>query len=182
MSRRGKTKTAGPTSCRLSQISKPVGIFPLLLLVDCFLQFGPWCKLCNFAGSDFDSGACLRIAPVPRFSLRYRECAETYQSHPISLPEGRRDAVHSGVDRSSGLRFAHFTSACDLVNEIGFVHSLSSQVSFDIQRGVGGISGAAGKPVATYFPPSVADVNCENPHGKPVLHGGGSGLPSEGCF
>ena len=39
-----------------------------------------------------------------------------------------------------------------------------------------------GKPVATYFPPSAANVNCENPHGKPVLHRGGSELPVDGRF
>src|SRR5208337_854158 len=57
--------------------------FSVLLLVYGFFQFGPRGKLRDLTGSDFNSGASLWIAPVPRLSLRYRESAETYQSHPI---------------------------------------------------------------------------------------------------
>jgi hypothetical protein len=57
--------------------------FSVLLFVNSFLQLGPRGELRDLAGGDFDSGASLRIAPVPRLSLRYRESAETYQSHPI---------------------------------------------------------------------------------------------------
>jgi hypothetical protein len=40
-----------------------------LLLVDGFLEFGPRAKLRDFAGSDLNGRAGLRIASVPRFSL-----------------------------------------------------------------------------------------------------------------
>ena len=49
-----------------------------LLLVDCLFQFGPWGKLRNPSGSDLDSGAGLRIAPVARLSLRHGERAKSY--------------------------------------------------------------------------------------------------------
>jgi hypothetical protein len=93
-----------------------------LLLVDCFLQFGPRGELRDSTGSDLDSGPRLWVTPVPCLSLRHRECAETYQGHPISFSEGGGYAVHSGIDCGGGLRLADFTSACDLVHEIGFVH------------------------------------------------------------
>jgi len=84
----------------------------------------------DLAGGDFDGRAGLRVASVARFSLRHGERAEAYQCHPIAFAEGGGDAVDSGINGSRGLCFADFTCACDLVNQIGFVHSLSSQVSF----------------------------------------------------
>jgi hypothetical protein len=62
--------------------------------------------------------------------LRHGKRAEAYQSHPISFAEGGRNAVHGGINGGRGLRLADFTRACDLVNQIGLVHSFSSQVSF----------------------------------------------------
>jgi hypothetical protein len=62
--------------------------------------------------------------------LRHREGAEANQCHAISLAESRGNAVDSGINGGRSLRFADFTRACDLVNQIGFIHSFSSQVSF----------------------------------------------------
>src|SRR5882762_2909351 len=104
--------------------------FCFLLLVDGLLEFGPRGKLRDLAGSNLDGGAGLRIAPVPRLSLRYRESAETYQSHPIPFFQRPSNAAHSGINRSCSLRLADFASASDLVNQIGLIHSFSSQVSF----------------------------------------------------
>jgi hypothetical protein len=101
-----------------------------LLLIDCLFQFSSGGKLRDFPGSDLDSCAGLRIAPVPGLSLRHRESAETYQSHAITFPQSRSNAAHGGIYRGRSLRFADFASACDLVNQIGFIHSFSSQVSF----------------------------------------------------
>jgi hypothetical protein len=101
-----------------------------LLFVDGFLQFGPGGKLRDLPGSDLNSGASLRIAPVPRLSLRYRESAKPYQCYPIPFPQSPRNAAHGSVNRSCSLRFADFASASDLVNQIGLIHSFSSQVSF----------------------------------------------------
>src|ERR1035437_2499706 len=100
-------KTAGPTPCRFAILHSCFG----LLLVDRLLEIGPRGKFRDAAGGDLDSGASLRVAPVPRFSLRHREGAEAYQSHPISFAEGRRDAVDSGINGSRGLRLADFTRA-----------------------------------------------------------------------
>src|SRR5258708_886811 len=94
----------------------------LLLLVDRFLEFGPRTEFRDFPGSDLDSGARLRVTPVPGLSLGHRECAETYQSYPISFPKGSSHAVHGGINRHRSLCFTHLTSACDLINEIGFIH------------------------------------------------------------
>jgi hypothetical protein len=94
----------------------------LLGSIDCLFEFSPWSKFGDLAGGNFDSGAGLRVAPVPCLSLRNRERAETYQGHPISFPKGSGNAVHCGVNRSCSLRFADITSACDFVNEIGFIH------------------------------------------------------------
>jgi hypothetical protein len=105
-------------------------IYYNLFFVYCFLEFGPGGKLCDSSSSDLDSGAGLRIAPVPRLSLRHGERAEAYQCYPISFAEGGSNTVHGGINSSRGLRLADFTRTCDLVNQIGFVHSLSSQVSF----------------------------------------------------
>jgi hypothetical protein len=103
----------------------------LLLLVDCFLEFGSGSEFRDLAGSDLNSGARLRVTSIPGFSLGYRECAETYQSYPITFPKGSSHAIHGCVNRHRSLRFTHFASARDLVNEIGFIHyGLSSQVSF----------------------------------------------------
>src|ERR1700728_724299 len=107
-----------------------VNHFSVLLLVNGFFQFGARGKLRDLAGSDLNSGARLRIAPVPRLSLRYRESAEAYQSHPIPFAQSTSDAAHVSVNRSCSLRLAHFASASDLVNQIGLIHSFSSQVSF----------------------------------------------------
>src|SRR5208282_1201332 len=93
-------------------------------------QLGPRGKLRDLAGSDLDSGAGLRIAPVPRLSLRYRERAETYQCYAIPFPQSTCNAAHRGINRCRSLRLADFASARDLVNQIGFIHSFSSQVSF----------------------------------------------------
>jgi hypothetical protein len=102
----------------------------VLLLVNGFLQFGPRGKLRDLPGSDFNRGASLRIAPVPRLSLGYRESAKPYQCDPIPFPQSTRNAAHGSVNRSCSLRLADFASASDLVNQIGLVHSFSSQVSF----------------------------------------------------
>lgn len=40
----------------------------------------------------------------------------------------------------------------------------------------------SGETCRRYFPLSAANVNCENPHGKPVLHRGAPKMPSEGLF
>src|SRR5271169_3914835 len=93
-----------------------------LLLVDGFLQFSPRGKLRDLAGSDLDSGAGLRIAPIPRLSLGYRESAEAYQSHSIPFSQCSSNAAHRGINRSRSLRLADFASARDLVNQIGFIH------------------------------------------------------------
>jgi hypothetical protein len=45
-------------------------ISPWLLFVYGFFQLGPRGKLRDLASSDLDSGASLRIAPVPGLSLR----------------------------------------------------------------------------------------------------------------
>jgi hypothetical protein len=107
-----------------------VANFSVLLFVNGFLQLGPRGKLRDLPGSDFNRGASLRIAPVPRLSLRYRESAKTYQCHPIPFPQSTRNAAHGSVNRSCSLRFAHFASTSDLVNQICLIHSFSSQVSF----------------------------------------------------
>src|SRR5205807_7117939 len=99
------------------------------LLVNGLLEFGPRGEFRDLAGSDFDSGAGLRIAPVSCLSLRHRESAETYQSHPIPFAQRPSNAAYSGVNRSCSRRFADFASASDLVNQIGLIHSFSSQVS-----------------------------------------------------
>src|ERR1700722_4532932 len=101
-----------------------------LLLVHRFLQFGARAEFRDLAGGDFDGGSGLRIAPVARFSLRHGERAEAYQRYPISFAESGRNAVDGGINGSRGLRFADFTCACDLVNQIGFIHTLSPQASF----------------------------------------------------
>jgi hypothetical protein len=103
---------------------------PRLLLVNRFFQLGPRGKLRDLAGGNLDSGAGLRIASVPRLSLRYRECAKTYQSYSIPFPQSTSNAAHGSVNRSGCLRFADFASARDLINQIGLIHSFSSQVSF----------------------------------------------------
>src|SRR5580693_840299 len=119
-------KTAGPTPCRFVDVRLLVSrLLFSLLLVDGFLQFGPRGKLRDLAGSDLDSGAGLRITPVPRLSLRYRERAETYQSYAIPFPQGTCNAAHRGVNRCRSLRLADFASARDLVNQIGLIHSFS---------------------------------------------------------
>src|SRR5207302_7639451 len=107
-----QTKTAGPTPCRF-RISRT---FCSLLLVNGLLEFGPRGEFRDLAGSDFDSGAGLRIAPVSCLSLRHREGAETYQSHPIPFAQRPSNAAYSGVNRSCSRRFADFASASDLVN------------------------------------------------------------------
>src|SRR5579862_923953 len=101
-----------------------------LLIVASFLKFGLRSKLRKFAGGDLDGGASLRIAAVPRLSLRHRESAEAYQSHPIPFFQRAGNARHGGINRGCSLRLADFASASDLVNQIGFIHSFSSQVSF----------------------------------------------------
>jgi hypothetical protein len=62
--------------------------------------------------------------------MRNGECAEAYQRHAISFAEGARDAVDGGINGGSCLRFADLASACNPIDQIGFVHSCSSQVSF----------------------------------------------------
>src|ERR1700686_4476481 len=98
--------------------------FSKLFLIYSLLQFGARAELRDFAGGDFDGGAGLWVAPVARFSLRHREGAEAYQSHPISFAEGGCNAVHRGINGSRGLRFADFTCARDLVNQIGLIHEI----------------------------------------------------------
>src|SRR5580693_9075258 len=117
-------KTAGPTPCRLREIqgSSFRNFCFSLLLVDCFLQFGPRGKLRDLPGGNFDSGAGLRITPIPRLSLRHRESAETYQSYSIPFAQCRRNAAHSRINRSCSLRFADFASARDLIHQIGLIH------------------------------------------------------------
>src|ERR1700689_3746208 len=113
-------KTAGPPPCLFHGCKTFASrLLFWLLLVDGFLQFRPRGKLRDLAGSDLDSGAGLRIASVPRLSLRYRERAETYQSYAIPFPQGTCNAAHRGVNRCRSLRPADFASARDLVNHIG---------------------------------------------------------------
>src|SRR5580704_1993884 len=107
-------KTAGPTPCRFRFLQSTIPN-PGLLLVDRLFQFGPWSELRHLPGSDLNRGARLRVASVPGFPLRHRECSETNQCYPIAFPQRTRNAVHSGINRSRSRRF---------------VHSLSSQVSF----------------------------------------------------
>src|ERR1035437_5320894 len=128
-------KTAGPNPRRF--LNLPFG----LLLVYRLLQFGPRAKLRDFAGSDLDRSAGLWVAPVARFSLRHREGAEAYQSHPISFAEGRCNAVHGGINGSRGLRFADFTCARDLVNQIGLIHEILLAGLFSCPAWTGGKTG-----------------------------------------
>jgi hypothetical protein len=109
----------------------------LLGPVYCFLEFSPWGEFRDLAGGDLDSSAGLWVAPVPCFSLRNREGAETYQGHPISFPKGSGNAVHRGVNRRCSLRFADFASACDFINEIGFVHEYLLTGLFGAQPNTG---------------------------------------------
>src|SRR5262249_25645610 len=101
-----------------------------LLLVDGLFEFRPRCELGDFAGGNFDGSAGLRVAAVSRLPLRHREGAETNQGNAVSLAESGSNAVDSGINGGGSLRFADLARACDLVNQIGFVHSFSSQVSF----------------------------------------------------
>src|ERR1700723_1243333 len=102
---------------------------PLLTAVDGFLELGTGGKLCYFAGGDFNGGARLRITPIARLSLGYREGAKTNQCYPITLLQRRRDAVHGCVNCGSGLSFTDAATRRDSVNEIGFIHRISWQVS-----------------------------------------------------
>src|ERR1700722_2654153 len=86
-------------------------VLPELLFVHSLLEFGSRAELRDFASRDLDRSAGLRIASVPRFSLRHREGPKTYQSHPISFSECRCNAVHGGINGSRGLRFTDFTRA-----------------------------------------------------------------------
>src|ERR1700721_2169160 len=86
-------------------------VLPELLFVHSLLEFGSRAELRDFASRDLDRSAGLRIASVPRFSLRHREGPQTYQSHPISFSECRCNAVHGGINGSRGLRFTDFTRA-----------------------------------------------------------------------
>src|ERR1700688_2548530 len=86
-------------------------VLPELLFVHSLLEFGSRAELRDFASRDLDRSAGLRVASVPRFSLRHREGPKTYQSHPISFSECRCNAVHGGINGSRGLRFTDFTRA-----------------------------------------------------------------------
>src|SRR5437879_1509097 len=116
-------KTAGPPPCRIDSTKEALPC--PLLSVDCFLQLSTWCEFCYFSGSDLDCGTRLRVAPVPCLPLGDRESAETNQGYPIPFPEGSCDAFHGCINRSIRLRLADFTCACNLVNEIGFIHFFS---------------------------------------------------------
>src|SRR5690242_8076470 len=100
-----------------------------LLLVNRLLELGPRSEFRDLAGCDLDSGASLRVAAVSRLALRHGERAEAYQRYPISFAESRGNAVHGGINGGCSLCFADLTRTCDLVNQIGLIHSFSSQVS-----------------------------------------------------
>src|ERR1700693_3294734 len=102
---------------------------PLFTAVDGFLQLVTGGKLCYFAGGNLDGGARLRITPISRLSLRYTEVSKTNQCYPITLLKRRRDVVHGCVDCSSRLSLTDAATGCDSVNEIGFIHRISWQVS-----------------------------------------------------
>src|SRR5437660_6214053 len=174
--RLGKLKRSKKRQGRPPAVRKPVLL--QLFLVDCFLEFGPRSELRDFAGSNLDRRASLWIAPIPGLSLRHGERAEANQRHAISFAEGRRNAVNSGINGGRSLRLADFTRACDLINQIGFIHSFSSQVSFipSPDRGSKVARAELGNLTARYSPPSAANVNCENPRRKPVSH-----LPGPNC-
>jgi hypothetical protein len=115
----------------------------LLGPVDGLLEFSPGSEFGDLASGNLDSGAGLRVAPVPSFSLGHRERAETYQGHPISLAEGSGNAIDRRINRSGCLRFADFASACDFINEIGFVHEFLLAGLFGAQPGTGKEEAAA---------------------------------------
>src|SRR3982074_1861373 len=79
----------------------------------------------------------LLLLSVACFPLRDRESAETNQGSPIPFPEGGSDAVHGCINRSIRLRLADFACACNLVNEIGFIHFFSYAGFFRSQRSTG---------------------------------------------
>src|SRR3954468_8430132 len=105
-------------------------LYPELFPVDSLLQFGPRGKFRDFASGDFDGCAGLRVAAVARLSLGNGESAEADQRHPVSLAESSSNAIDSSINGGRGLCFADFTCTCDLVDQISFIHSFSSQVSF----------------------------------------------------
>src|SRR5277367_5383334 len=113
---------------------------PLLTAIDRFLEFGAGGKLCYLPGGNLDGGAGLGVSPVAGLSLRHRESAKTNQRYPITFFQGGRDAVHSCVDCGSCLSLTDAATRCDSVNEIGFVHRVSWQVSFVLKgRGMGAL-------------------------------------------
>jgi hypothetical protein len=122
-----------------------VKLGPLLTAVDGFLEFGSGRKLCYLPGSDLDGGARLWVTPIAGLSLRYREGAETNQRYPITFFQGSRNAVYGCVDCGSRLRFTDAATRCDSVNEIGFVHRLSWQVSLS-SKGAGREHSLSEKP------------------------------------
>src|SRR5215471_6211552 len=114
---------------------RPPAVLKILMMVELFLVYGllelcPRGKLGDLAGGYLDRCAGLWIAAVTRFSLRHGERAEANQRHAIPFAECRRNAVNGGINGGRGLRLARLACACDLVNQIGFIHSFSSQVSF----------------------------------------------------
>src|SRR5438477_3559971 len=103
---------------------------PELFPVHSLLQFGPRGEFRDFASGDFDGCAGLRVAAVARLPLGNGESAEADQRHPVSLAESSSNAIDSSINGGRGLCFADFTCTCDLVDQISFIHSFSSQVSF----------------------------------------------------
>src|SRR5579863_2175997 len=106
---------------------------PLFAAVDGFLELGTGGKLCYFAGGDLDGGARLRVTPIAGLSLRYREGAKTNQCYPITLLKRGRNAVHGCVNCGSRLSLTDAATRRDSVNEIGFIHRISWQVSLSSQ-------------------------------------------------
>src|SRR5215470_326653 len=132
----GKPSTICPVmiAAKKRQGRPPAGL-NILMMLELFLVYGlfklcPRGKLCDLAGGYLERRAGLWIAAVTRLCLRHGERAEANQRHAIPFAECRRNAFNGGINGGRGLRLAHLACACDLVNQIGFIHSFSSQVSF----------------------------------------------------
>src|SRR5208282_1470221 len=118
-----KSKTAGPTPCRLACIQNVWG--PLLTFIDHFLEFVSGSEFGDSTSSDLDGGTRLRVSAIAGLALRDGKRAESNQGYPVPFSKGSGNAVHGGIDRGRCLRLGNVAGSGDPVNQISFIHALS---------------------------------------------------------
>ena len=159
-------KTAGPTSCRALKVFQ----FNLAYLprFTAFFSSAPEVNLATLRAAILMVAPVCGLRPLRAFLGETENVPKPIKRYPISLSQRRSDAVHGRVDSRGCLVLLMWQLAGNSVNEIGFIHLLSWQVSLVPSAHRGGtnehsLSGETRRPLFSYREKRLSTVEIRAP-------------------